>query len=278
MRDLRADQACVFLTSDENFVKWYRAPNSCQLVILGDMGSGKTVATAFLIDELSQRNEHQLPQPKICYYYCQDDETGQAIHIFSALILALLEQLCGLKKTFYEWYKQNQASGNLSPATDRRKLQEFLEKVVETIDRPLFIVVDGLDECNRESRIRLLQLLKVLSQKNPRLKTILSSRPEEEILDQLDGMARIDLISNAERDDIIVEHTVERRLSYLSKDVKSLVVKTLSRLAKGSAIWTKMIVELIEVRGIRALGPMRLFLEEMPLPRQLSKLYDNLLV
>lgn len=278
LRDLRADQACGFLLTNTNFVEWYRAPDSRQLVILGDMGCGKTVATAFLVDELSRRNEYQLPQPKICYYYCRDDETGKAVHIFSALILALLEQLCGLKKTFYEWYKQNQASGHLEPATNRRKLQEFLEKVLESLDRPLFIVVDGLDECDRASRSSLLKLLKTLLHKNPRLKTILASRPEEEILDQLDNTARIDLGSDARRDSVIVEHTVERRLSYLSKDVKTLVTEELSRLAQGSAIWTKMIIELIEVRGIRALGPMRLFLEEMPLPRQLSKLYDTLLL
>ena len=40
--------------------------------------------------------EYQLPQPKICYYYCQDDETGHAVHLFPALTLALLEQLSGL--------------------------------------------------------------------------------------------------------------------------------------------------------------------------------------
>lgn len=277
LRDLRADHACGVLLTNSEFTKWYCAPNSCQLVILGDMGSGKTVTMGFLVDELSRRNKYQLPQPKICYYYCRDDETGQAIHIFSALILSLLEQLCGLKKTFYEWYKQNQASGYLEPATDRKKLQEFLEKVIESLDRPLFFIIDGLDECDRGSRNSLLKLLKTLSQKNPRLKTILSSRPEEEILEQLNGTARIDLLSSPKRDGIIVEHTVERRLSHLSKDVKRLVTETLSCLAQGSAMWTKMIVELIEVRGIRALGPMRLFLEEMPLPQQLSKLYDTLI-
>jgi len=277
LRDLRADQACEYLLTDVHFIKWYCAPECRQLVILGDMGSGKTVATAFLVDELSRRNEQLLPQPKICYYYCRDDETGQALHIFSALILALLEQLCGLKKTFYEWYKQHQAAGNLEPTTNRRNLQEFLEKVLESLDRPLFIVIDGLDECDRESRNNLLKSLRTLSQKNPRLKTLLSSRPEEEVLEQLDVTARIDLVSNAKRDGVIVEHTVERRLLYLSKDVKTLVIEKLSSLAQGSAIWTKMIVELIEIRGIRALGPMRLFLEEMPLPQQLSKLYDTLL-
>jgi len=58
---------------------WYQATDSQQLVVLGNTGYGKTVAIAFLIDELRRRSENQLPQPKICYHYCQNDETGQAI-------------------------------------------------------------------------------------------------------------------------------------------------------------------------------------------------------
>ncbi|KAI9652058.1 MAG: hypothetical protein M1831_007250 [Alyxoria varia] len=277
LRDLRADEACKFLLTDTNFIRWYRDGDSRQMVILGDMGCGKTVAMAFLVDELSRRNECQLPQPKICYYYCRDDASNQAINMYSVLILALLEQLSGLKKTFYEWYRSNQASGNVEPATDKEKLQEFLERVLDSLDRPLFIVIDALDECDRDSRNRVIKLLKTLLHKNPRLKILLSSRSEEEILEQLDKTVRVDLVSNVGRDGVIVEHTVQKRLAYLSRDVKALVIRELSRLAQGSAIWTKMLIELIEVRGIRALDPMRQFLERMPLPNQLSELYSSLL-
>ncbi|KAJ9269456.1 hypothetical protein DTO212C5_4519 [Paecilomyces variotii] len=276
LQDLRDDQACEFLLKNTNFVNWYLAPDSQQLVILGDMGSGKTVSMAFLIDELSRRNQHQLPQPKICYYYCRDDETGKAIYIVSALVLSLLEQLPGLKRPFFQWYKQAQASGIFDPATSIKKLEEFLEGLVDGIDRPVFVIIDGLDEFHSTSRNTLLRLLKTLSQKIPGFKTILSSRPEEEILEQLDGMARIELGSDAQRDAIIVETTVQRQLFYLSANVKALVIERLSRLAQGSAIWTKMIVELIEVRKIKALDPMRGFLEKIPLPRQLSELYVTL--
>jgi hypothetical protein len=89
-------------------------------------------------------------------------------------------------------------------------------------------------------------------------------------------MADINMATDAERDRIIVEQTVERQLSRLSKDVKALVIETLSRLAQGSAIWTKMTTTLIEVRKITALGPMRAFLRDMPQPRQLSELYAKL--
>lgn len=277
LRIRKADQACKFLLTDANFISWYSASDSQQLVILGNMGYGKTFAMAYLVDELRRRSKHQLPQPKVCYHYCQDDETGQATHILSVLTLTLLEQLSGLKKTFYEWYKQNQASGNLEPAKNIRKLEEFLQDVLETLDRPLFVLIDGLDECGRASRNSLLKFLKTLSQKSPRLKTVLSSRPQEEILEQLDETARIDLVSNAKRDGIIVGKTVEVKLSHLPKDVKALVIDRLSHLAQGSAIWTKMVVDLIEVRGIWALDPMRLFLEEIPLPGQLSELYVTLL-
>jgi hypothetical protein len=277
LKNLRIDEACEFLLVHPNFTNWYGASNSQQLVILGEMGSGKSVAMAFLADELMRRNDHQLPRPKVCYYYCRDDETGQAVRILSALVLSLLEQLSGLKKTFYEWYKEEHASGVLDPATSITKLEEFLQRVLETLDRSLFIVIDGLDECDTASRKDLLRILTVLLRKNPRLKVVLSTRPEEEILEQLQEAASIDMSSDAHRDAAIVRHTVERQLSHLSMEVKTLVVERLTLLAQGSAIWTKMIVELIGVRKIRAPDPMRSFLDKMPLPGDLTKLYDTLL-
>ena len=108
--------------------------------------------------------------------------------------------------------------------------------VVETLDRPLFIIINGLDEYDKQSRIRVLKFFKRLTQKQPRLKSILSCRPNEEVLEQLNELATITLASNAGRDRIIIKHTAEKRLPYLSKDVSTLVVQTLSRLAQGSAI------------------------------------------
>lgn len=274
--DIRADEACDFLLKNPKLIHWYRASESQQLVVLGGMGCGKTVAMSFLVDELHRWSAHQLPQPKVCYYYCRDDETGRAIQIFSSLILSLLKQLPGLKKRFYEWYQQAQASGIFEPATNTKKLEQLLQRVLEAIDRPIFLVIDGLDECDRASRSLLLQSLRTLSQKNPGLKAVLSSRPQEEILEQLNEMATIDMSSDAERDGIIVEQTVMRQLYYLPKDIKALVIEKLSCLAQGRAIWTKMIIELIEVRRITALGPMRTFLNDLPLPEQLTKLYITL--
>lgn len=278
LRELRSDEACKFLLTHPDFTHWCNGPDSQQLLVLGEMGCGKTVAMTFIVDQLNQKNGCQIPRPKVCYYYCRDDETGQAVNVLSGLILALLEQLSGLKKTFYEWYKENQASGILDPAASASKLGEFMEFVLAKFDRLLFIIIDGLDECDRMSRRTLLQVLDNLLKKTPRLKILLSSRPEEEILGQLKQTTSIALESNADRDRAIVRHTVQEQLSHLPEDVKELIIGTLSGLAQGSAIWTKMTIELIEVRKIRALAPMRLFLEELSLPGQLSQLYTALLL
>ncbi|KAJ5612711.1 hypothetical protein N7510_005905 [Penicillium lagena] len=276
-RVLRANEACEFLLKDTDFINWYNAPDSQQLVILGDLGSGKTITMSFLADVLSRRNQHQLPQPKLCYYYCRDDETGKATAIFSALILELLKQLPGLKKPFFEWYKESQASGNYDPTRSPRKLGEFLQNILEEIDRPVFIVIDGLDECDTTSRYNLLKFLKNSSQKIPRLKTLLSCRPQEDILKQLPQVPTVQLGSDVERDSFIVDKTVEMQLCYLSPEVKKIVKDRLSAQAQGSAIWTKMIVQLIQKKDTRAIGNMRVFLENMPLSDKLSDLYDTLL-
>lgn len=110
------------------------------------------------------------------------------------------------------------------------------------------------------------------------MKILLSSWPEEEILEQLNQTRKITLDPSIERDSAIVRHTLHERLSCLSDDVRALVIRTLSRSAQGSAIWTKMTVELIEVRQIKALAPMQLFLEKMLLPKQLSELSHTLLL
>ncbi|CAG8888318.1 unnamed protein product [Penicillium egyptiacum] len=273
----RADKACEFLLENSNFINWYHDSDSHQLAIFGAMGSGKSSAMAFLADELVRRSKHQLPQPKVCFYYCRDEETGETIYILSALILSLLTQLPDLKKPFFQWYKEAQTCVDFDPATDSKTLREFLCKVLEAMLRPVFMVIDGLDKCSAESRSNLLTILQKLSQRVLGLKVILSSRAQEEISEQFHDTAKIEMITDAHRDGIIIEKLVEKKLFDLSPDVKSLVIDRMTGLAKGSVIWTRMTIELIETRNIGAFEPMKTFLEETSLPEQLSEIYSTVL-
>lgn len=52
LMDIRSNEACEFLLEDTKFVEWYQAPDSQQLAVIGEMGSGKTVAMSFIANEL----------------------------------------------------------------------------------------------------------------------------------------------------------------------------------------------------------------------------------
>ncbi|KAJ5212655.1 uncharacterized protein N7498_004301 [Penicillium cinerascens] len=272
----RANQACQFLLENPNFNNWYNTSESQQLVILGDMGHGKSYAMAFLADKLIQKNKFRLPRPALCQYYCLDKETGKATSVLSALTYSLLNQFQGLRKPFFERYQQAKVS-DLDPVSNTATMENFLQNMLETIDRPVIVVIDGIDECDDDSRNRLLRFLRTVSQTTSGIKVILSARPREEILEQLDDMTRIEMGSDPERDRIIVEKTLEI-LSYLSPELKALVGKKLSERAQGSAIWTRMIIELIKVRHLTTKPAIKKFLEEMSLPEKLSEVYVSLLL
>ncbi|UKZ60423.1 uncharacterized protein TrAtP1_001703 [Trichoderma atroviride] len=140
---LRADSACGLPLEKPQFKTWYRAFDSQQLAILGDIRSGKSVTMGFLIDELCRRRNHQLPQPMILYHYYQNDETGHALYIFSSLILSLLEQRVR----------------NFELSTNAHKLADFFQRTAEELDRPLYLIIDGLDECDTKSRGILFKFL-----------------------------------------------------------------------------------------------------------------------
>ena len=182
----------------------------------------------------------------ICYYYFKDDETGKALYIHSSLILQLLDQQEGFKVDCVKWYDNTRKSELLDPAQSSVNPGKFFSTCVKTLDRPLFVVIDGLDECDGESQNELIALLNSLSKRMLRLRVFFSSRPQEGIENLLYGATQIRWIPSRERDAFIVEHTVKRCLREFPTAIQSLVTERLCGLAQGSAIWVKLTIELIQ--------------------------------
>ncbi|KAL8921899.1 MAG: hypothetical protein Q9208_005503 [Pyrenodesmia sp. 3 TL-2023] len=278
LRGLRASDACKWIVADSKFLDWYHAPTSEQLVVFGNMGCGKTIITAHVIEELIHLNKSRLPRALVCYHYCRDNETGNVLYIYSSLILQLLDQQEGLKVEFDKWYENTRKSELLNTAQSSVDLGNFFSTCVENLNRKLFVVIDGLDECDSESQKELVTMLDSVSRKTPRLKVFFASRPQEGIERLLQGSTDIRWVPSRERDSIIVGHTVKKCLREFPAAIQSLVTERLSELAQGSAIWVKLTVELIQKRKIQAIGPMKTFLADIPSPAALSQLYAKLFV
>lgn len=267
LQKTRAKKACRFLLNDAKFTEWRSGIGCQQLAIVGELGSGKSVAMAYLVDVL------QRSSLRVCYHYCQNGTSGDAIHVFCVLILSLLEQIPRLKKPFVEWY-DTLASG-MDPAPSFKSLEGWLKKTLKTLGHRLIFAIDGLDECDEKSRRELLASLKAISEKAPNLNLLFSTRPEEAILEQLKEMSEIPMACNVERDSLIAKKIVKTSLSYLDADVKTLIVDSLSRSAQGSALWTKMTIDLIAMRRMTAPDPIRAFLTRNEQPKDLWDLYTN---
>lgn len=85
--------------------------------------------------------------------------------MLSVLTYFLLTKLKGLWKPFHERYKQQAQELGLEPSLEIIAMEDMLQNMLETIDRPVMFVIGGLDECDRNSRERLLKFLKHVSEK-----------------------------------------------------------------------------------------------------------------
>lgn len=185
-------QGCNSLLEHPEFKAWYNASTSQRLLVFGGSGCEKTNGIKYLLDKLSRESQHQHPPSKVCYHFCEDCTTGQATYVLSVLMLSLLEQFPGLKKPFYEWYKHKQANGDLFPANDPNKLGDYLKTALRCVQRPLYIIIDGLDKCDALSRNNLLDLFQDISLwRNSKIKILLSSSCEEAVLVGLAGWPRV---------------------------------------------------------------------------------------
>ncbi|KAF2228003.1 hypothetical protein BDZ85DRAFT_10798 [Elsinoe ampelina] len=240
------------------------------------MGSGKTMTMSYLADELRQTSKSQIPQPKVITHYCQDSKSGHQTFVLSALIFSLLKQLPGLKKGFCQWYLESERTGGPYPASDNRRLRAFLQETLENVDRPLYIVVDGMDECDPRSQGDLLEWFVRVSQTCSRVSILLSARPEQQIHRKLEGTGSMDLKPDIERDSELAKHLVNQNLSDLPEDTRSLMVEGIRRSAGGSAIWLRMIIELVQIRQVHEASLIRRLLTQVSLPRRLSDLYETI--
>lgn len=259
--------------SNEQFIQWLDSPDMQSLALVGDTGIGKSYAMSSIVDELNKRNKSNLIKHKTCYYYCRNDESGQSRSIFMGLILPLLFQLEGLKKSFVEWYKEHQHNGTFNPTANVIQLQEYLEDTVPTLDRTLFFIIDGLDECDPFSQRTVLSFLFKLSRSYSKLKLLVASRPEKNILAQLGETPVMRLGAHYDRDKAIVDKMIEIHLWQFSDQDKAFLSEKLALMAQGNGIWVRMAVEDIRARKITVEEGLAEHLENLPQPSKLSELY-----
>ncbi|KAF2467751.1 uncharacterized protein BDR25DRAFT_169500, partial [Lindgomyces ingoldianus] len=119
----RADEACMWIISTIDFREWLKdsndglsIPSSKFFILFGDMGSGKSVTTGFVVDFLiSHPALSGSLKPFVCVYYCKNDnETNKARNIYRSILSQILTRMGQLKSIFMKWYTEAQAKNTIS--------------------------------------------------------------------------------------------------------------------------------------------------------------------
>ncbi len=154
----RAGNASLFVSVPE-YKDWKPRMDSCTLVCTGKLGSGKSVLLANMVDDLHLQSE-KLP---VAYFFCRHDvsKSLEARTIIGSLAWQLLQttEATSVVKCFTD-------TGPLM--LDVEGMFRLLRSAVPPRYRA-YIILDGLDECDRHQRQDVIGFLQQLQHLFPLL-------------------------------------------------------------------------------------------------------------
>ncbi|KAI3393769.1 hypothetical protein diail_3728 [Diaporthe ilicicola] len=272
-----SDEACHWITSEEIFEDWAYGAHGV-LTMYGVVGCGKTATASFVAKYL--RKEGRAP---VLAYHCAQQEEDELRFILCSLTYQLLQTKPELKEEFKDWSEKRQATTLDKPSNKPSVLAEFLSSSLEDSREQVFIVLDGLDECEEDARTELLVLFRELIRKGALVKVFVSSRCRDDILQTLTSsestqeepatgpvpqipLFHIDMNPAEERDRILAKHLAAKPLRQIEDSkVRDKAIEQLAKRAGGSAIWLKMaMASLAGAKNERRIEKCLEFLETNP--------------
>ncbi|KAJ8127874.1 hypothetical protein O1611_g5761 [Lasiodiplodia mahajangana] len=191
-----------WLLESDQFDAW-RTGEMRKLWYFGMPGAGKTVLASIIIEhlrELQSNLKRTTESPMIAFLYL----SYKNIHTIEQLLGSVIRQLVQNEEPLPQpvtklWARRNQGDD----AATVKDLTELLKAVVQ--GRQGYIVIDALDECSPDYRLRLIKALEVESEN---LSLLVTSR----LLDEISkGFENIPIRANSSDLDLFIDHEIETR-------------------------------------------------------------------
>ncbi|KAL7266423.1 hypothetical protein RUND412_011032 [Rhizina undulata] len=223
---------------NDDFIEWKDSPSSSTLWLHGIAGAGKTTLASLVIDEsIESKND------AVAYFYCKHGERDRQdpASILSTIVkqLSLMGPAEFLPQSVVSTFKaQKPKSGTMQLSESRKLIANLAENFVQTI-----IVIDALDECDKESRKDLLAALDIiLNSSNGVIKLFVTSRDADDIALKLENVPKIYITSSDNTADIaaFVRAEVDKRIldksllrGEVTSEVKESIIEKLNYGANG---------------------------------------------
>lgn len=241
LSSLRYEGTGTWIFQHETFRGWENSASSSTLCCHGIPGCGKTVLASIIVDGL--RSKETLRRPQVVYYYCDyaDQRTLQTDRIFGTL----------LKQFFVGGHIPEEIEAQIPlgcvEGGQTLSTNELMDLVVLAVklSSPTFVILDGLDECEKEPRQQMTGFLNRLSVLGTAVvKTLVLCREEDQLLRSLQGTPCIRITPSALEGDIksFVTGSVKYRIQHgelriRNPSLESEMVSELVSKAHGMFLW-----------------------------------------
>ena len=247
----RVEGTCTWIKDHEVYKSWLSS-DSGLLWLAGGPGKGKTMISIYLAEDLEQsvKNSHNT---MLLQYFC--DSKDQRRNTATAILRGLIFQLLQTRALLFT---------HILPSYQIQKQSLFLESSFQSLWRifeamlrdpvlgKTYCVLDGMDECEKNSLYMILDKFKKLFRTNPRtfqFNLIIASRDEPKAIPQLLlGFPRMRLDPDADTEiNQDIGSFIEAKVNELSilgqypPQLSEHIKKTFRDRAQGTFLWVGIV-------------------------------------
>lgn len=254
VKEARTPSTCEWLLQHEKFHEWEASPSAILwlqgsrqyhftsgMLLATDIflaGAGKTFLTSKVIDHVQTRLDNSSCPSGFAFFYC--DRNDEARRKPLSVLQSFVRQLStstknpgGVRKNLQALCRKRRTEGSgLSLSDCREQLLESVNLYAQTT-----LVLDGLDECEPESRQEIVTAIESVFESKTSLKVFISSRRDRDIRQRFSNKPNIDIQAahneNDIRDFVNEEITKHGNWANMSTDLRSHIVRVLLGRSEG---------------------------------------------
>ncbi|KAI9778406.1 MAG: hypothetical protein M1816_004104 [Peltula sp. TS41687] len=260
LKGRRVDGTCEWLTQHPHYQGWLADANHPLLWISGGPGKGKTMLAIYITEVLQPVVD--AADNVLLYYFCsnRDKNRNTALTIMRGILHQWIDLHPPLAKDIKNSFEGTETT-KYTISSFVSLWRVFLTLLQQSTSSQVVCVLDGLDECEKESLRQLLDavgnyLSKSGEKARPRLKLIILSRPQPAVLEsKLGQYQQIQLDAS----DTEISHDVERYIfakvaelaseQNLSEEMVAQVQQTLLAGADGTFLWVGFVANELQGRS-----------------------------
>ncbi|UKZ59269.1 uncharacterized protein TrAtP1_000587 [Trichoderma atroviride] len=283
LKGRRVDGTCEWLIQHSSYQRWLADANLPLLWISGGPGKGKTMLAIYITEVLEPNVDAH--GDVLLYYFCSNRDKNRNTAL--TIMRGIIHQWIGRRPHLAQYVKNSFEGTETTKYTVSSFVslwRVFLTLLRQSASSQVVCVLDGLDECEKESLKQLLDavgnyLSNSQEKAKPQLKLIFLSRPQPAILEKALGQyeqIKLDASGTEISDDIeryifakVAELESEQNLS---EEKVAQIRQTLLAGADGTFLWVGFVAN--ELQG-RSWDKMNEILHRVP--KGLGGVYQRLL-